>query len=162
MSDAVLSLGSNIGDSRHFLADAVEQLGVEVRAVSSLYRTPPWGGVDQDDFLNIAVLCTSSQDAADDPHFWLRRCHELEETAGRTREVRWGPRTLDADVVVVGELEFSDATLTIPHPLAHERAFVLVPWAEIDPAAELPGHGPIEQLIVGLDVSDIERVGQLR
>lgn len=162
MSNAVLSLGANIGDSRQFLADAVAQLGTEVRAVSSLYRTPPWGGVEQDDFLNIVVLCSSSAAGSADPHHWLLRCHELEQTAGRTREVHWGPRTLDADVVAIDDLQFSDATLTVPHPLAQERAFVLVPWAELDPAAELPGHGPIESLIAALDVSEMVRIGPLR
>lgn len=159
MTDAVLSLGSNVGDSRQYLKDAVEALGPLVRAVSSVYRTKPWGGVEQDDFLNVTVLCASSEAGTDDPHWWLRRCQELEQAAGRTREVHWGPRTLDADVVAIDDLQLSDETLTVPHPYAAERAFVLVPWAEIDPGAELPGVGGIQALVEAMDCSGIERVG---
>lgn len=160
MTDAVLSIGSNIGDSRGYLAAAVEQLGDSVRAVSSIYRTPPWGGVEQDDFLNAVVLV--DDDEVDDPHEWLRRCQQLEQSADRTRTVRWGPRTLDADVVVVGDLLVDDELLILPHPRAHERAFVLLPWSEVDPAAELAGRGPIAELLQQLDLSGISRLGQLR
>lgn len=159
MTDAVLSLGSNLGDRRELLQDAVAGLGDAVRAVSSVYRTPPWGGVEQDDFYNIVVLVDDS--AVHEPGQWLERCQALEQQAGRVRTIRWGPRTLDADVIVVGELVSSDPDLSLPHPRAHERAFVLLPWAELDPAAELPGHGPISDLLQGLDLSGIERLGRL-
>lgn len=159
MSDAVLSLGSNIGDSHRYLSEAVRELGDVVRAVSSVFRTPPWGGVEQDDFLNAVVLVDDA--AVRDPLEWLRRCQAVEQLAGRERTVRWGPRTLDADVIVVGDLVSDDPELTLPHPRAHERAFVLLPWAELDPAAELPGYGPIADLLEGMDSSGIDRVGQL-
>ncbi|MGI8417539.1 MAG: 2-amino-4-hydroxy-6-hydroxymethyldihydropteridine diphosphokinase [Nakamurella sp.] len=160
MTEAVLSIGSNIGDSRGYLAAAVEQLGDSVRAVSSVYRTPPWGGVEQDDFLNAVVLV--GDDEVDDPHEWLRRCQQLEQSAARTRTVHWGPRTLDADVVAVGDLLVDDEVLTLPHLRAHERAFVLLPWSEVDPAAELAGYGPIAELLQQLDLTGISRLGTLR
>lgn len=160
MTDAVLSIGSNIGDSRGYLAAAVEQLGESVRAVSSVYRTPPWGGVEQDDFLNAVVLV--GDEDVNDPHEWLRSCQQLEQSAARTRTVRWGPRTLDADVVTVGDLVLDDETLTLPHPRAHERAFVLLPWSEVDPAAELVGYGPIAELLAHLDLTGISLLGTLR
>ncbi|MEO7127000.1 MAG: 2-amino-4-hydroxy-6-hydroxymethyldihydropteridine diphosphokinase [Nakamurella sp.] len=182
MTTAVLSLGSNMGDSSGYLRDAVRGLGAALRHVSSVYRTPPWGPVEQDDFLNIAVVVA---DPLCDAPGWLARCHELERAANRERLVHWGPRTLDADVVAVwqqpaterrgGEtVEYdavlgsdtspvvsTDPVLTLPHPRSFERGFVLVPWAEIQPAADLPGHGAIATLIAALDVSDIVRVGAL-
>ncbi|WP_029136295.1 2-amino-4-hydroxy-6-hydroxymethyldihydropteridine diphosphokinase [Nakamurella lactea] len=159
MTEAVLSIGSNLGDRRGYLTGAVSQLGDAVRAVSSIYRTPPWGGVEQDDFYNAVVLVDDA--GVRDPLDWLRRCQALEQTAGRERTVRWGPRTLDADVIVVGALISADPELTLPHPRAHERAFVLVPWAELDPTAVLPGHGPIADLLPGLDRTGIDRIGRL-
>ncbi|GAA2005692.1 2-amino-4-hydroxy-6-hydroxymethyldihydropteridine diphosphokinase [Nakamurella flavida] len=162
MSRAVLSLGSNLGDRAAHLRTAVAALGPAVLAVSHLYRTPPWGPVPQPDYLNLALV------ARDDdlgPAGWLARCRELEAAAGRDRSVRWGPRTLDADVVTVrmGDLDVvdDDPELTLPHPRAAARAFVLVPWAEIDPDAELPGHGPVAALLAGLDTSDVERIGSV-
>lgn len=163
MTRAVLSIGSNIGDRRAHLQTAVAALGRSVRAVSSIYRTPPWGGVEQDDFYNIVVIAEDEQDGWDQ---WLQRCHELEQAAGRERPVRWGPRTLDADVITVelhGHPVISDdPELTLPHPRAAARGFVLVPWAEVDPTAELPGSGPIADLIERLDTAGITRVGHVR
>lgn len=159
MTDAVLSLGSNIGDRTGYLLAAVTALGDSVRAVSSVYSTPPWGGVEQDDFHNIVVLAADAD--ISDPHDWLRRCQDLERAARRTREVHWGPRTLDADVIAVGDARVDDADLTLPHPHAADRAFVLLPWSEIDPTAELPGRGSIADLIEALDVTGIERIGTL-
>jgi len=163
VSDAVISLGSNVGDRRGRLTAAVAQLGETVRAVSSIYRTPPWGAsadIEQQDYCNAVVLVEDS--TVTDPHEWLRRCQDLEQAAGRERTVRWGPRTLDADVVIVGELVSSGPELTLPHPLAHERAFVLLPWAEVDPMAEIVGHGRVVDLLEMLDLSGIEKIGPLR
>ena len=92
-------------------------------------------------------------------HGWLARAHELEEAAGRTREVRWGPRTLDVDVVMVTEddgtpVVSDDPGLTLPHPRAHERAFVLLPWATLDPGAELPGRGRVADLLAALPADE--------
>lgn len=160
MSRAVLSLGSNLGDREAHLRTAVTALGLAVRAVSHLYRTPPWGPVPQPDYLNLALI---AEDGALGPSGWLARCRELEAAAGRERAVRWGPRTLDADVITVRvggtDVVDDDPELTLPHPRAAERGFVLVPWAEIEPSAQLPGHGPVAALLAGLDTGDIERLG---
>jgi len=163
VSRAVLSLGSNMGDRRARLQTAVTALGSAVRAVSGIYRTPPWGPVPQEDFYNIAVI---AEDDGIDARGWWARCQELERAAGRERVLRWGPRSLDADVVTVEvhgrPVISSDPELTLPHPRAAERAFVLKPWAELDPTAELPGAGPIADLLATLDVGGITRVGHVR
>lgn len=162
MSRAVLSLGSNLGDREAHLRAAVTALGPAVRAVSHLYRTPPWGPVPQPDYLNLALI---AEDDSLGPSGWLARCRELESAAGRERSVRWGPRTLDADVVTVRvgdtDIEDDDPDLTLPHPRAAERAFVLLPWAEIEPDARLPGHGPVAALLAEIDTGDIERLGSV-
>jgi 2-amino-4-hydroxy-6-hydroxymethyldihydropteridine diphosphokinase len=134
---SVLSLGSNLGDRLGFLRMGLAVL--EPVAVSPVYETAPWGDVEQGDFLNVVVLC--SWDATEAWH----RAVLAETAAGRSREVRWGPRTLDVDVVWASG---SDPSLELPHPRAHERAFVLVPWLDVDPSAVLPGHGPVAAIPV--------------
>jgi 2-amino-4-hydroxy-6-hydroxymethyldihydropteridine diphosphokinase len=140
---AVLSIGSNLGDRLANLRSVVTGLGPAVVATSSVYETAPWGGVEQQDFLNAIVIVS---DPAQDARGWLGRAHDLERAADRVRDVRWGPRTLDVDVVDVDGIESNDPELTLPHPRAHERDFVLVPWAEADPHAVLVGHGPVAGL----------------
>ena len=143
---AVLSLGSNVGDRLRWLRLAVRVL--EPHSVSPVYETAPLGGVAQDDYLNAVVLC--DLDAA---QAW-ERAQSAEQQAGRGRTVRWGPRTLDVDVVTApGTAE----GLVLPHPRAHERAFVLAPWLDVDPAAELPGRGPVAALLAELDTSGVRR-----
>ncbi len=160
MTRAVLSLGANLGDRAGTLRTAVEALQADgLVARSTLYETPPWGPVEQPPYLNAVVVVRGDRDAAG----WLARAHELEQAAGRTREVRWGARTLDVDVVTVtaddGTPVLSgDPALTLPHPRAHERAFVLVPWLSLDPAAELPGHGPVADLLAALPPDDVAAV----
>ncbi|GGM04268.1 2-amino-4-hydroxy-6-hydroxymethyldihydropteridine diphosphokinase [Nakamurella endophytica] len=161
MTAAVLSMGSNVGDRMAHLSAAVRGLGHDVRAVSSVYRTPPWGPVEQPDYYNLVVLV---DDDRIDARGWLQRAQRLEGAAGRVRTVRWGPRTLDVDVVTVEGVVSTDPDLTLPHPRAHERAFVLVPWAELDPTAELPGHGRIDRLLEQLppaEVAAVVRVGRV-
>jgi 2-amino-4-hydroxy-6-hydroxymethyldihydropteridine diphosphokinase len=131
---AFLSLGSNIGDRRRYLREAVGAID-DVRAVSPMYETEAVGGVDQDPFLNIVVEVQTTRS----PRELLGLCHQLEETAERVREVRWGPRTLDVDVVWIDEYTSDDPDLTIPHPRAHERNFVQVPLFDLDPDLTLPG-----------------------
>jgi 2-amino-4-hydroxy-6-hydroxymethyldihydropteridine diphosphokinase len=148
----VLSLGSNLGDRLGFLRLALAGLGESVLAVSPVYETEPWGGVEQGDFLNAIVLAAS---ATLDGWGWLRLCQALESEAGRVREVRWGPRTLDVDVVAVfgagGAPVFSEhPDLLLPHPGAAQRGTVLRPWLDVDPDAVLPGRGRVDGLLAGL------------
>lgn len=164
----MLALGSNLGDQGELLRTAVTALGGEVVAVSGAYRTPPWGDPDQPDYLN-AVVIAEAPDR--DPAGWLDRAHQLEAAAGRVRDParRFGPRTLDVDVIAVwrdGEPVFSDdPVLTLPHPRAHLRAFVLVPWLELEPDAVLPGYGRIAGLLRTPEVADelagIQLIGRL-
>jgi 2-amino-4-hydroxy-6-hydroxymethyldihydropteridine diphosphokinase len=130
---AVLSIGSNLGDRLAHLRSVVEALHPVL--VSSVYETAPWGGVEQADYLNAVVVV---EDPDTDAYGWLARAHELERAAGRVRDVRWGPRTLDVDVIDVDGQVNDDPALTLPHPRAAERAFVLVPWAEVDPSVPAP------------------------
>jgi 2-amino-4-hydroxy-6-hydroxymethyldihydropteridine diphosphokinase len=160
MSRAVLSLGANLGDRAATLREAVGALADDgLIARSTLYETPPWGPVEQPPYLNAVVVVRGPRDAAG----WLARAHELEQAAGRTREVRWGPRTLDVDVITVTEddgtpVVSDDPELTLPHPRAHERAFVLVPWAALDATAELPGHGRVADLLAALPPDEVTAV----
>jgi len=148
---AVLSLGSNVGDRFAHLRSAVVGFGAAVRAASPVYETAAWGGVEQDDFLN-AVLVVEDQGV--DGWGWLRRGQELERAAGRVREVHWGPRTLDVDLVTVdgpdGPVHSDHPDLLLPHPGTPERASVLRPWLDVDPEAVLPGHGPVADLLAAL------------
>jgi 2-amino-4-hydroxy-6-hydroxymethyldihydropteridine diphosphokinase len=160
MSRAVLSLGSNLGNRAGHVRGALVALkehGLVAR--SMLYETPPWGPVEQPPYLNAIAVVRGDRDAAG----WLALAHELEQAAGRTREVRFGPRTLDVDVITVtgddGTPVLSDdPQLTLPHPRAHERAFVLVPWLALDPRAELPGHGRVADLVRVLPAQDVAGV----
>jgi 2-amino-4-hydroxy-6-hydroxymethyldihydropteridine diphosphokinase len=149
MSRAVLSLGSNLGDRLAHLRSAVRGLADALAAASPVYETKPWGGVEQPDFLNAVLIV---DDPAVDAWGWLRRGQRLERAAGRDRtdEVRWGPRTLDVDVVHVEGVHSDDPELLLPHPGTARRAFVLVPWLDIEPAAVLPGHGTVAELVAGL------------
>jgi 2-amino-4-hydroxy-6-hydroxymethyldihydropteridine diphosphokinase len=147
MTRAVLSLGSNLGDRLEHLRSAVRGFAGVLVAASPVYETAPWGGVEQDDFLN-AVLIVDDPDT--DARGWLHRGQALEDASGRVREVRWGPRTLDVDVVSVDEVRSADPDLLLPHPGTPERATVLRPWLDVDPAATLPGHGPVADLLAAL------------
>jgi 2-amino-4-hydroxy-6-hydroxymethyldihydropteridine diphosphokinase len=154
MSTAVLSIGSNLRDRLAFLQQAVDAFGPWLRAVSPVYRTPPWGPVPQQEYLN-AVLLVADADAA--PSTWLARAQAVEQAAGRTRDVRWGPRTLDVDVIDVDGIRSADPTLTLPHPRAAERAFVLVPWLAVQPHASLAGR-PVRERLDLLPAADVAAV----
>lgn len=143
---AVLALGSNVGDRMVYLALAVSVL--QPYAVSPVYETVPVGGPEQRDFLNAVVLVDVGAAVA-----W-ERAQIAEQRARRARDVRWGPRTLDVDVVwATGQA----AGLLLPHPRAAERAFVLAPWADVQPAAVLPGRGPVKDLLATVDVTGVRR-----
>lgn len=155
MTEVVLSVGSNLGDRLARLQSVVDGLGPAVRAVSPVYETEPWGGVDQDRFLNAIVVATDDRlDAAG----WLARAQQIERDNDRVRDIRWGPRTLDVDIVSCHDngrqITSASAELTLPHPQAHRRAFVLVPWLDLDPDAELSVAGrlrPVAALLAELD-----------
>ncbi|TNC27975.1 2-amino-4-hydroxy-6-hydroxymethyldihydropteridine diphosphokinase [Amycolatopsis alkalitolerans] len=151
MSRAVLSLGSNLGDRLGHLKSVVTGLGEALVAVSTVYETKPWGVEDQPDFLNAVCVV---DDPARDEWAWLRAGQSFEQAAGRVRELRWGPRTLDVDVVTVDGVRSDDPELLLPHPGTPERASVLIPWLEIEPDAVLPGHGPIRALLSALPEAD--------
>ncbi len=155
MSRAVLSIGSNIGDRFAHLQSVVTALSPYLLAVSPVFRTPPWGSVEQDDFFN-AVLIVSDDDAT--ARNWLARGQACEVAAARTREQHWGPRTLDVDVVSVDDVVSADPVLTLPHPRAYERAFVLVPWLAADAGAALPGVGRVSDLIATLPADEVAAV----
>ncbi|QGF23931.1 2-amino-4-hydroxy-6-hydroxymethyldihydropteridine diphosphokinase [Raineyella fluvialis] len=155
----VFSIGSNLGDRMEYLERAVNLLRatpeLEVVAVSPVYETAAVGGpAGNPDFLNAVVIAETTQSA----EAMLARIGAIEEGAERTRDVRWGPRTLDVDIIVYGDSIIDEPQLTVPHPRAHERAFVLAPWADIDPGASIPGRGPIVALLAGLDTGGIRRV----
>jgi 2-amino-4-hydroxy-6-hydroxymethyldihydropteridine diphosphokinase len=158
----VLSIGSNLGDRLTRLQSVLDALGDSVQAVSPVYETAAWGGVEQGAFLNAVLI---ADDPTLDGHGWLSRAQAMEQAADRVRGQRWGPRTLDVDLVscyltsLNGDTElFSlDDGLTLPHPLAHLRAFVLIPWLAVDPDAELSiagGKQPVAKLLAQLDPAD--------
>ncbi len=158
MTRVVLSVGSNLGDRLGRLQSVVDALGERVVAVSPVYETAPWGGIDQGPFLNAVVI---AEDPGLDPHAWLRFAQDLEAAGDRVRGQKWGPRTLDVDLVSChdgdGELFSLDDGLTLPHPLAHLRAFVLVPWLAVDPDATLTVAGtavPVARLLADLAPAD--------
>ena len=151
MSRAVLSLGSNLGDRIAHLRAATAALGDVLLAASGVYETAPWGDPDQPPYLNAVLLV---RDPAADPRDWLDRARDIEATAGRVRDParRFGPRTLDVDVVAVWDEDgqpvlADDPELTLPHPRAHLRAFVLRPWTDVEPYGRLPGHGWLTDLL---------------
>jgi len=125
---AFLGMGSNVGDRRRFLSDAIDSLSGVV-AVSPLYETDPVGGPPQDAFLNVVVELATVLT----PRQLLGVAHRLESAAGRVRGERWGPRTLDVDVLLVGDLSIDEPDLVVPHPRMWERRFVLAPLADLAP-----------------------------
>lgn len=154
---AVLSIGSNMADRLSYLQLAYDRFAPELVIASSIYSTPPWGVEDQDDFLNaILVLDTEL-----DPYQLLAAAHEVEAAAERTRVKHWGPRTLDVDIVqcsdLNAELTSTDPQLTLPHPWAHDRAFVLVPWLEVEPDAILRGKR-VSDLVHQLPADNVAEV----
>jgi 2-amino-4-hydroxy-6-hydroxymethyldihydropteridine diphosphokinase len=158
MSDVLLSLGSNIGDRAANIAEAVRRLndetGVSVKALSPLYRTAPVGPVAQDDFINGAVRIETTLDAED----LMRRCLSIEAAMGRDRVngLRWGPRIIDIDMILYDNLTIATDVLTLPHPRFRERAFVLVPLADIAPSWMIDGRS-LNELALSIDQVGIER-----
>jgi 2-amino-4-hydroxy-6-hydroxymethyldihydropteridine diphosphokinase len=155
MREVVLALGSNLGDSAAILQGAVADLaavpGLTITRASAVFETDPVGGPEQDPYLNAVLLGRTSLD--DDA--LLDATQAVERAWHRVRDVRWGPRTLDVDIIAIDDERVRTPALEVPHPRAHERAFVLMPWLDADPQAVLPGRGPVRDLLDVLDAAGV-------
>jgi 2-amino-4-hydroxy-6-hydroxymethyldihydropteridine diphosphokinase len=152
---AALSLGGNIGDVTGSFVETIRRFaetpGVALRRESSIYATPPWGKIDQPSFLNMAVIVETSLT----PRALLELCLKVEQDMGRERKERWGPRTLDIDILTYAELVIDEPDLKLPHPRLVERAFVLAPLAEISPELRIGGL-EVAQLLTRVDCQGVE------
>jgi 2-amino-4-hydroxy-6-hydroxymethyldihydropteridine diphosphokinase len=159
LTAAVLGLGGNIGDTRGLMAAAIERLsrdpGIEVQKVSALYRTPPWGKTDQPPFLNAAIRIETRLS----PEALLKTVLDVEQALGRRRAERWGPRTLDIDILLYGTIAVELPGLRIPHPRVAERAFALAPLVDVMPEAEISGSPAVEWLAKS-DRAGMERLAE--
>lgn len=148
-AEAVLSIGANLGDRAALVRRAIDLLdaapGIRVTDRSGLWESPAWkpdGAGDAPDYVNAVAIVRTVLEPLD----LLDAVHAIEDALGRVREERYGDRTMDVDVVAYDRIVSDDPVLTLPHPRAHERQFVLQPWLEVQPTAELPGHGGIAEL----------------
>jgi 2-amino-4-hydroxy-6-hydroxymethyldihydropteridine diphosphokinase len=158
---AALALGSNLGDRLEYLQAAVDALTdsseIVAVAVSPVYETSPVGGPDgQNNYYNAVLVVETTLS----PRSLMERCQAAEVAFGRTRDVVNGPRTLDVDVLAVGSATSEDDDLKIPHPRLQERAFVLIPWADVDPDFEVPGLGRVIDLGSAVDASGVRRIDE--
>lgn len=154
-----IGLGSNLGDPAAHVKTALTELssqpGISLRRVSRMYRTAPWGHRDQPDFVNAVVALDSPQE----PMVMLGRLQDIEGRMGRVRSGRrWGPRLIDLDVLLAGDLILHLERLVVPHPRMHRRRFVLMPMAEIDPGLVIPARGRVQHLLLGLPESGVSVV----
>ena len=156
---AWLGLGSNQQQPMDQLTEALGRLtetkGIGILRTSSFYRTPPWGDEQQDDFINAVVQIETSLE----PLNLLGELKTIENLMGRKRSGRrWGPRLIDIDLLLYGDQQLYMDELEVPHPRMHERAFVLIPLAELDPELDIPGRGSVENLLQQVDCSGIKRL----
>lgn len=153
----ILALGSNLGDRLRYLQGGLDALferpGLAFVALSPVYETTPVGGPPQPDYLNAVLIADTRLPA----RAVLERGHAAEAAFRRTRDEVWGPRTLDVDLIVYGDEVSDDPRLILPHPRAHERAFVLAPWLDVDPDAEIPGRGPVADLLATVSRPGVRR-----
>lgn len=161
MNKALISLGSNLGDSIATLKGALALLkdtpGIKVDKISSFYKTPPVGGVIQDDFVNACALLSVTLNARD----LMQTLLNIEKEFKRERIIRWGPRTLDLDLIDFNGTISDDPFVTLPHPRAYQRAFVLVPANEIAPDLLLGGKNSIQHYLKNLSENDINGITKL-
>lgn len=161
MTLACIGLGGNLGDAAQTLRGAFTALAAlpqtRLLAHSQLYATPAWGNVDQPPFINAAAVLDTGLSAP----ALLEALLEVERASGRVRDpaVHWGPRTLDLDLLLYGEQVIDLPQLKVPHPYLHERAFVLVPLAEIAPDAVIPGQGRVRDAVMRIETSQIASIG---
>ena len=156
---AWLGLGSNQQQPMDQLTEAISRLaetkGIGILRTSSFYRTPPWGDEQQDDFINAVVQIETSLE----PFSLLGELKTIENLMGRKRSGRrWGPRLIDIDLLLYGDQQLHMDELEVPHSRMHERAFVLIPLAELDPELDIPGRGSVENLLQQIDCSGIKRL----
>ena len=155
---AVLSVGANLGDRLGTLQGCVQAIArlpdTDVLAISPVYETAPVGGPAQPDYLNAVLIIQTGLP----PRDLLEAVHRIEADFGRVRAERFGPRTLDVDIIDYAGQVSGDPVLTLPHPRAHERVFVLAPWHDVDPGAGLPGRGAVAELLAGLDRDGVRQV----
>ena len=158
MTVVYIGLGSNLDGPANQISTAFEELSglpdTKLLAKSSMYRSPPLGPADQPDFINAVVKLETTLPA----NIILERLQEIEQQHGRQRDAHWGPRTLDLDMLLYGNIKISEQTLTIPHPEMGSRHFVLYPLMEIDEDVEVPGHGKVRELFEDLHVNPPERI----
>ena len=161
MKTALIALGSNLGDSIATLQNAVQELqhtdGIIVKKVSSFYKTPPIGGVVQDDFINACALIETKLT----PKELMQVLLNIEQIFKRKRVIRWGPRTLDLDLIDYAGLKSDDSFVTLPHPRAYLRAFVLLPASEIAPHLKLGGEKTISEYLALLNAEDLKGITKL-
>lgn len=156
---AYIGLGGNVGDVLASMKSAIQSLNADnqitVKSISDVYKTPPWGLEDQDWFLNVCIGLETTLTAQD----LLKACLEAELALKRVRDIRWGPRTIDLDVLVFGEEQINEENLQVPHPRMHERAFVIKPMADIAPDLYLR-EKKISDWLADLDASEIQKVDE--
>ncbi|MGI6143422.1 MAG: 2-amino-4-hydroxy-6-hydroxymethyldihydropteridine diphosphokinase [bacterium] len=160
MKEVYLGLGSNLGDRKAFIDRALAGLlraGVTIKGVSSLYETEPVGFMDQPSFYNAVVRGVTGMG----PRQLLKTVLAIEKELGRRREIRWGPRTIDIDILIYGQEVIREMDLEIPHPRLAERAFVLIPLLELAPSLSLPNGRKIADLVKTVDSSGVKRIGDL-
>jgi len=155
----ILSLGSNLGDreaNRQGAVDALRDIpDVVIVGVSPVYETDPVGGPEESGpYLNVVLLADTTLAV----EMLLERAHAIEQAFGRERSVPGAPRTLDVDLITYGQKTIESEELTVPHPRAHERAFVLAPWLDIEPEAVLPGHGPVAELLSKVGTESVTKL----
>jgi 2-amino-4-hydroxy-6-hydroxymethyldihydropteridine diphosphokinase len=159
VTEAYIALGSNLGDARGHVQDAFDALarlpGTRLLTRSLLYLTPPWGMLEQPAFVNAVARI----DTTLSPHALLDALLAIERAAGRVRDgERWGPRTLDLDILHMDGVTLDDERLSLPHPRIRERAFVLLPLNDVAPGLELAGQGRVADLLAELDTTGLERL----
>jgi 2-amino-4-hydroxy-6-hydroxymethyldihydropteridine diphosphokinase len=159
MTEAVLGLGGNIGDTQSLMAEAIAHLAahpsISVEAVSALYRTPPWGKLDQPPFLNAALRIETTLA----PETLLAAVLDVERKLGRERRERWGPRTIDIDILLYGNSAVDVPGLSIPHPRLADRAFALAPLVDVMPEAKFSGRRAADWLAMS-DTAGMERMAE--
>ena len=161
MNTAFVALGSNLSKREEYLSEAIDMLNeheaIRVSKRSSVYETEPVGYVDQNDFLNMVVQVETSMSA----YQLLDQCQQIEQELGRKRVVKWGPRTIDLDILLFNDEHMTAERLTIPHPHMHERAFVMVPLADVNPTVEIPTlHQTAQEVLDGLPKEEVRSMNE--